>query len=195
MNKMRGRLAPVIIGVVTSMAACQTTPGTPGYSSPASPATVSPDTETRPATPSSPLDDLGDPTHAPGGKVTVSLSATRYSAGAPIVVVVINGLDRPIFTDDSKADCSIITLQRQDRATWKNIVGCAQQRPPATVAIGPAHARTITLQPASVNFDTLNNTQGPLASGTYRAQYTYRFDADAGGPDKFAAVSDSFEIK
>lgn len=124
----------------------------------------------------------------------MSLGAARYSVGAPIVVVVINGLDRSIFTDDSKADCSIVTLQRQDGASWNNIVGCAQQRPPATVAIGSARARTMTLRPTSVNFEALEESRRPLTSGTYRAQYTYRFDANGSGPDPLAAVSDSFKI-
>ncbi|HET8684312.1 MAG TPA: hypothetical protein VFM54_20910 [Micromonosporaceae bacterium] len=187
-------LTAVLASAVTLIAACQTAPAAPQDRSTASSAQTTPDTTTNPAAPSTFANDLGQPTHTPQRRVIVIVSAARYTPGAPISMVVVNGLDRTVFTNDSKSDCSIITLQRLDDAIWQDVPGCAQQRPPAIVAIGPAHHRAMTLHPASSNFRLTADFEPALRPGTYRAKFTYRFTPDQNNDDSLTALSDPFVI-
>jgi hypothetical protein len=187
-------LAVALAGVVTLLAACQAVPASPQNGSTASSAQSTPDPTASPTARSEPTNDLGQPTRTPDRKVSVRASARRYAPGALISVVVANGLDRTIFTDDSKADCSIIILQRLEGTTWDDVPGCAQQRPPATVAIGPAHSRTVSLQPASSNFRIGAGPEPALKAGAYRAKYTYRFTPEQADNDPLSILSDPFTI-
>jgi hypothetical protein len=185
-------LGAVLIGVAALLAACQTAPATPGGDAVASPAHNTPGTASGSAPTASPGEDAGRPTGVSDGRVHVTVTPVRPASGGTIQVVVANGLDRAIYTDDAKADCSIVTLQRLDGTTWRDVPGCAQQRPPATVAIGPAHARTVTLHPASSNFRIRPDSR--IDPGTYRVRCTYRLTPDQQGDDPEAAESEPFTI-
>jgi len=185
--------AAILAGVVTLIAACQAGSATPQGGRTAASAQDTPDTTTRPA-PSTPTNDQGQPTRVPDRTVRVTVSAERYAPGAVISAVVANGLDRTIFTNDSKSDCSIVMLQRLRATTWEDVPGCAQQRPPATVAIGPAHARTVSMHPTSSNFRISLGSEPTLSAGMYRAKYTYRFTPEQDNNDVMAALSGPFTI-
>jgi hypothetical protein len=185
MKSANGTVLVLVIGAMM-MTACAAKPIKPGQSSNASPAIVSPDSTTRPAKPTTPLDDPGQPAHPPAGKVTVTFNGHGFTTSAPVGVVVANGLNKPIFTHDSKTDCSIIILQHQQGATWTDVLNCNQQRPPATFAIGPAHARTLTIRSSTLS-------QADLGPGTYRVKFTYRFDADQ-SDDPLTGLSSAIEI-
>jgi hypothetical protein len=187
MPTRRRSIGAALVGLAVLLTACQTQPAAPGGDPVASPASNSPNTATSPAPTTSAAEDLGQPGVA-DGQVRVSVTTTR-----PIITVVVdNGLDHTIYTDDAKADCSIVFLQRLYGSTWRDVPGCAQQRPPATVAIGAAHARTVTLQPASSNFRVEAGSR--LDAGTYRARCTYRLTRDDQGGEPQAAVSEPFTI-
>lgn len=123
-----------------------------------------------------PMGGLGYPVHVRDGKVTVRISSRTYRPGAPVVAVVTNGLHRAIYTQDAKSDCSILLLQRLDRGSWADVTGCALGRPPLVVAIGASHARTVAIDPGSVNFADGMPT-ATLPPGTYRLRLTYGFGA------------------
>ena len=173
------------------LAACQAAPTAPDPGVTASPATTSPRTSASPA--ASPSTDLGEPTQPAEKKVLVTSSASAYPARAPIVIVVVNGLDRTVFAEDAQTDCSILILQRQEGDRWTDVVACAQQRPPATVAIGPAHARTVTLRPDSINVQTAGKPTG-LPPGTYRAAYRYWLSVEQAEPASQEATSEPFDV-
>jgi hypothetical protein len=190
--------AAALAGAMALTTGCEAAPDAahnpaPPQPSAASPA-VNPPATSASATPPALTADLGQPAPARDGKVTVAIRAETYRRGAPITVIVTNGLSRTIFTDDSKTDCSIVILQRQDRSPWSDIPGCAQRRPPATVATGPAHLRTLTVHPASSNLRITPDAEPALPAGTYRAKYTYRYTAAPDNGDPYVSFSRPFTI-
>ncbi|SRR6266536_531685 len=156
--------------------------------------TVTPDTTVVPGSGGQPLGGLGEPVQAPAGRVSITLSASSYARGDVISGVIANGLDRTLYTMDSKSDCSIAILERQQDGAWTPILGCAVRRPPVTVAIGPSRGRTIAFDPSSSNFAAVLGRAGvPLVAGTYRLRFTYGFSRDQ-GQEPLAAQSSPFQI-
>jgi hypothetical protein len=103
---------------------------------------------------------------------------------------VVNGTDHTVYIHDSKTDCSILLLEGLDAGNWWGIPACTQMRPPATVAIGPSRARTVTINPASADFQI----GAILPAGTYRLKLTYRLTSGPDGDESLTALSTPFRI-
>ena len=139
--------------------------------------------------------DLGMPMAVESGKVSVVPSAPAFKQGDVIRAVIANGLERALYTEDEKTDCSIVFLERSGADTWHPVPGCALGRLPLVVAIGPGRGRVVTINPFSIH---LRMGKPPTAkpavgAGTYRIRFVYRVDL-AGGAQEFAALSRSFTI-
>lgn len=142
-----------------------------------------------------PLGGLGTPVQTSPGRVTIRLSARSYARGKVISAVIANGLDRTIYVEDSNSDCSIAVIERQTGATWQPITGCAQRRPPVTVAIGASRGRTVLLEPSSSNFAAvLGPSAVPLEEGTYRLTVTFRLSEQPQGEAPLVTHSSPFQI-
>lgn len=116
-------------------------------------------------------------------KISVGAS---YRAGENVTVTVANGLDRTIYTEDFKTQCTIVILQRQTSGSWTDITGCKLGRPTLTVSLKPGESRTITLAP-----DSFHVTFG---AGAFRIKFTYRMTAELGGDDPNVAYSTEFRV-
>jgi hypothetical protein len=145
--------------------------------------------------PGEPGDGLGQPVDSPVGKVAVDLSASVYEQGQVISVLIANGLDRTVYAQDSKTDCAIAFLQRQEETGWTDIPACAVLRPPVTWAIGPRHGRTVSFDPSSVNFAAVSEGRPALGAGTYRVKFTFRTAPGPEGEEPLVAFSRPFVIR
>jgi hypothetical protein len=136
----------------------------------------------------------GSPVPFVKGDVSVKLDAGGYRVGAIVHVTVSNGMDRPIYTEDFKTACSIVTLQRREGGGWSDVTGCALGRPTVTVTIGPGRGLNVEIDPAS--FHLAHGSGGPaFGAGTYRVVLTYRLERTVGGADPLAAYSPEFGIR
>jgi hypothetical protein len=135
-----------------------------------------------------PMGGSGDPMPAPAGNITITVSAPSYGPGQVVSATIANGLDRPVFTTDSKSDCSIAILEHEEAGGWNPILACPVRRPPVTVTIGPSRGRTVQMNPS--NFAAAGT---PLEAGTYRLTFTYGFGREE-GQEPLVARSPSFEI-
>jgi hypothetical protein len=139
------------------------------------------------------LGGLGEPTQTQPGKVTITLSAPRYARGSVISAVIANGLDRTVYAQDSKSDCSIVLIERLDGGTWQPIPGCNLRLPPVAVAIGSDRGRTVSIDPSSGGFAAELGPSGvPLEAGTYRLTFTYGLDPQQ-GQEALVSHSSPFE--
>ncbi len=138
-----------------------------------------------------PLGGLGKPVPTSPGKVTITTSARTYARGKVISAVIANGLDRTIYAEDSQSDCSIAVIERQEDASWQPITGCAERRPPVTVAIGASRGRMVLINPSSSNFAAVLGPSGVPDAGMYRLTFTYWF---SDGQEPLVAHSSSFQI-
>jgi hypothetical protein len=139
------------------------------------------------------LSESGSPVPFVPGEVSAKLGSDGYPVGAVIHVTVSNGLDHPIYTEDSKTACSIVFLQRQDADSWHDIVGCRLGRPTSIVAIDSVLGRRIELDPTS--FHLSDGTGRPaFDAGRYRVSFTYRVDPDIAAAEPMIAYSAEFLI-
>jgi hypothetical protein len=139
--------------------------------------------------------DVGEPVSVERGKVVVRLAKVGFRVGEVVVVTVANGLDRTIYSDDFKTECSIVTLERQVASRWESITGCALGRPTMTVAIGSERGRTITIDPRSMHLQKAA-AGAPLAfgAGTYRITFRYRFSPQMGAGEQ-TVYSATFQVR
>ncbi|MDQ3991083.1 MAG: hypothetical protein M3245_02070 [Actinomycetota bacterium] len=128
------------------------------------------------------------------GEVTVAVRAAALQPGEPLLAAVVNGLDRPIHTEDQKADCSILRLDRSEGEEWVEVPACPQRRPPAEVRIRPGEGETVTIDTASDAFTTPEGDPA-LVPGTYRLRLTYRVGGGDQGDEPETAVSAEFLIR
>ncbi|HTD48924.1 MAG TPA: hypothetical protein VK881_16790 [bacterium] len=139
--------------------------------------------------------DLGMPMTVQPGKVSIVLSAPVFKEGDVIRAVIANGLERTLYTEDEKTDCSIVFLERSGADTWHPVPGCALGRAPLVVAIGPGRGRAVTINPFSfhLRMGMPTSTKPAVGAGTYRIRFVYRVGL-AGGSQEFAAISRSFSV-
>ncbi len=139
-------------------------PGTGG------PRSVTPPPQIVPSAAATP--DTGFRVKVVPGAVTVTVNAPSYREGEVIRGVVANGLDRTIYTDDLKSDCSIVLLERREGGDWREIEGCAAFRRAFTFGISPGRGREASINPRSNNFPGW--VRGPaFGAGTYRIKFAY----------------------
>jgi hypothetical protein len=139
-----------------------------------------------------PSSGSGSPPVVTVDKVTVTVSADRYAVGENLLVSITNRLDRSIYTEDFKTECTIVYLQRKDNGAWMDITGCRLGRPTMTVAIGAGASKALTIDPNS--FHLTGGSEPGLVAGSYRVKFTYRFAQEVGGDDPFAVYSAEFTI-
>jgi len=135
-----------------------------------------------------PMGGSGVPMPAPAGRITITVSAPSYGPGQVVSATIANGLDKPVFTTDSKSDCSIAILEREEADTWNPILTCMVRRPPVTVAIGSSRGRTVL-----INLSNLAALGTPLEAGIYRLTFTYGLGREQ-GREPLVAHSPTFEI-
>jgi len=152
---------------------------------------------TTPANPNQGPDaDLGVPVGVEPGKVVIRLSAASYTTKETISATIANGLDRTLYTEDSKSDCSIAILERRNGADWQPLVGCALGRMPLVVVIGAGRGRVVTINPRSEHFAGISGTLEPgIGAGTYRIKFTYQLAPEAEAGESQVAYSPVFDIR
>ena len=175
----RGPVARVLKVIVLSLSLGLAAAGRPAVSGPGGPPAV----------------DLGIPMAVESGKVSVVPSAPAFKQGDVIRAVIANGLERTLYTEDEKTDCSIVFLERSGADVWHPVPGCALGRAPLVVAIGPGRGRVVTINPLSIH---LRMGKPPTAKpdvgvGTYRIRFVYRVGL-ARGAQEFTAISRPFSI-
>jgi len=139
-------------------------------------------------------EDMGTVGPVTRGKVTVASSAPVAAAGAALSIRVGNGLESAVYTEDSKTDCSIVVLERKDGETWTRIAGCAVERPPAVVALGPGRVRDARIDPSSVHLGG-NGGSPAFGAGLYRIRFSFRTRPEPAGIEPETVFSDPFRIE
>ena len=143
-----------------------------------------------------PPGDLGTIAAVTRGKVTVSVGQPAFAEGAAITVRIANGLASVVYTEDSKTDCSIVILERRDGEAWSRIAGCAVERLPAVVALGPRRARTARIDPKSFHLGVPEGSSKPaFGAGDYRIRFTFRRTPEPLGIEPEAVFSDTFRVE
>jgi hypothetical protein len=127
------------------------------------------------------------------GLLSVTRNAEAYKSGEVIDATIVNGLAKPVYTEDFKTACTVVILQRKQADSWTDILGCRLGRPTATVVIGPHQSQTVSLDPHSFHLTGGATTIG-FGPGTYRIKFAYRTEPELGGDDPFAAYSPEFGI-
>ena len=146
--------------------------------------------------PAPPPADLGDLVPVDPGKLTVALSKTLYGEGETIGALVANGLEHVIYTEDSKSDCSIALLEQWEAGSWRPLRGCAVERLPGVVAIGPGRGRTLKIDPHSIHFGVKPGSLRPaFGAGQYRIRFTYRLQREPLTVEPLGTSSETFRVQ
>jgi hypothetical protein len=123
------------------------------------------------------------------------LNASSFDLSQLIDFTIQNGMDKPIYTEDMKSDCSIIFLERWDGIAWQLIPGCAQRRAPVVFEIEPGQEYSATIDPASPNFEISPDASTPATTpGMYRIRFNYRVEAEPEGEEPYNVFSESFSL-
>jgi hypothetical protein len=111
------------------------------------------------------------------GPVTIATDHSAYANSDSIKVTIANHRSTPIYAYDTKASCSILSLEVQQGGQWlpANALHCPLGRVALAVKIdaGGAYQTTIGATIMTIGAAT------PLADGTYRLALEY-FDAPFG---------------
>lgn len=89
--------------------------------------------------------DSGTHTNA---SVSISTDRSVYQPTDPIKAIVLNKLSTPIYAVDTKASCSILSLETFINGVWQvsNIARCPLGRAARLIKLDPGKAYTITIQ-------------------------------------------------
>jgi hypothetical protein len=117
------------------------------------------------------------------------VEAEVYRSGTAVVLTVVNGGPRTVFTEDQKTDCSIVMLERWDGRGWVALSNCGAERAPRVVPIEPAERSRVVIDTGSPNF-----AEDPAGSGSYRAVVGFRYERVPEGSEPEQAVSSTFAI-
>ncbi|MBO0784364.1 MAG: hypothetical protein J2P37_36640, partial [Ktedonobacteraceae bacterium] len=100
------------------------------------------------------------------GTASITTDQSNYRPGAPIKVSVVNNQQVPIYAFDTKAGCSILSLNMKVNGGWQEVQTrpCALDRDPAVVKIDPGQTYSATIS---------DDKSGFLAAGSYRLVLTY----------------------
>jgi hypothetical protein len=108
------------------------------------------------------------------GPVSIATDHTTYTPGQGIQVTVKNQLGKAIYALDTRASCSILSLQQQVNGAWQgaNVARCPLGRIARQVMIGNGQTYTATIQPGEPG---VKNAAFP--GGTYRLVLAYATSA------------------
>ncbi|WP_203911323.1 hypothetical protein [Rhizocola hellebori] len=107
--------------------------------------------------------------------VSVKVNASQYGIGAVIGVTVVNAGSQPVFTEDQKADCTVVILYRRSGSGWTAVSPCGSERAARTVSLGSGEALEASIDTMSTNF-----AEQPVEPGEYRVTFGFRWQA---GPE------------
>jgi hypothetical protein len=109
-----------------------------------------------------------------GTGIAISLDHSAYTPDASVHVTVKNGLTTAIYTTDTRASCSILTLQMQANGAWQgsNAAPCPLGRMAAPVRIASNGTYTAAIHAGG-------RQPGTFPAGTYRLALAYSTSSDA----------------
>ena len=125
----------------------------------------------------------------PSSGISVQVDAVRYQAGAAIAVTVVNGGSRPVYTEDQKADCTVVSLQRRTGPEWSALSACGSERAARTVSFAPGEVHRASINTASVNF-----ADQPASPGEYRVVFSFRWAQQPEAGEDGRAESATFTL-
>src|SRR5947209_798374 len=110
------------------------------------------------------------PTTQTSGPVSIATDHSVYRPTDHMQVTVLNKLSTPIYALDTRASCSILSLEVQVNGTWQAspVARCPLGRPAMIVKIDAGKAYTTTIQ---AGFAGMRNTAFP--AGIYRLVLNY----------------------
>lgn len=121
--------------------------------------------------------------------VSVTPDKDRYPAQGLVSVTVTNAGKEPVFADDQKSDCSIVSLQRQNGPDWVTLLACGSERAPRVVRVGAGERHSVGIDLASEHFRPV-----PVPPGRYRVMFSYRRAEAPQGSEPEQAVSGTFAV-
>ncbi len=135
-------------------------------------------------------------TAATGGRVAVALAQKQYVEGDAVSATVRNGLEVALYTEDSKSDCSIVMVERQQGTSWQPVPGCSVERIPAVITIQPGAERSVRIDPLSFHLGVPSGSDRPaLGAGTYRLRFSYRLQREPLGSEPETVLSETFNVR
>jgi hypothetical protein len=180
-----------LIGLLTTAGACLPSSSSSGPAG--SPVQVSPQTEMSPGGPSG-SPNGGEPVDTVPGVVTVTLVSPTFLEGEVIRGTVANGLDKTIYTQDSKSNCSIVLLEQWNGTSWVPVHGCKLGRAPAVVPIHTGRGLQISLDPNSTHL-TSEPGVSVVQPGRYRLIFSFGLMAAGQFEETMTVHSDPFSVR
>lgn len=111
------------------------------------------------------------------GQVTIATDHSAYGNSDSITVTIVNHGSTPIYAYDTKASCSVLSLEIQQGGQWlpANALRCPLGRMALAVKIDAGGTYQTTIGPAIMRIGSIV----PLSDGSYRLALEY-FDAPFG---------------
>jgi hypothetical protein len=105
------------------------------------------------------------------GPVTIATDHSAYANNDLMKITIVNHLSAPIYAYDTKASCSILSLQIQKSGQWQASDGlhCPLGRIALPVKIAAGATYTVTIGSTVMNIGSAR----PLADGNYRLALEY----------------------
>jgi hypothetical protein len=118
----------------------------------------------------------------PTSRVFIETDQQKYERDQEVTVTISNDLDTSVTTFDQQAFCSIVRLEQQSGAEWKELKNCIISGPPS---------RLVTLQPRTKTTVKLPS----ITPGTYRVSLIYSLGEAFHFGNSFAASSTPFYVQ
>jgi hypothetical protein len=139
-------------------------------------------------------ENTSDPTISTG-PVTIATDHSAYANNDVMTVTIVNHLSTPIYGYDTKASCSILTLEIQTNGQWQpaNALRCPLGRIALPVKIDAGGTYQVTIGSTVSHIGSAT----PLADGTYRLAFEYYsapFSGNARPPTATLANSASLTV-
>jgi hypothetical protein len=103
------------------------------------------------------------------GSVSLELSASTYSPGQIIPILVRNQSPQTLYISDHRTACSILDLQYERAGSWQDLPACHSMTVTRLLSLAPGQSLAVQL---------ISSPQWP--AGLYRAVLTYETDAQPG---------------
>ena len=105
------------------------------------------------------------------GPVTIATDHSAYANSDVMKITIVNHLSTPIYGYDTKASCSILSLEIQKSSQWQpaNALGCPLGRVALPVKIDAGGTYHVNVGATVSHIGSAT----PLADGTYRLVFEY----------------------
>ena len=129
-----------------------------------------------------------------GGAIDLATDHSVYTASSTVTITITNTTSSAIYASDTKASCSIVSLQiKQADGSWggSSVAHCPLGRVALPVTIAPSGIYTAKIQAAVPNI-----SHAVFATGTYRYVLIYASSAQAltDGSAPTALYSSTFQV-